>query len=97
MPTDERRRDAIKATIAAYNDTDPLTPLPRNAAQLLTVMFSSEDVCQRSLLDLAAEGFDKSNLPGVLRRLIEAGFLSKERGSRRVAYTYRLHLPPVRR
>jgi hypothetical protein len=94
MPTDERRRDDIATAVAAYNSANPLTPLPRNAARLLAVMFPADDVCQRSLLDLAAEGFDKSNLPGVLRRLIATGFLSKEQGSRRVANTYRLHLPP---
>jgi hypothetical protein len=88
------RRDDIAAAVAAYDSANPLTPLPRNAARLLAIMFPADDVCQRSLLDLAAEGFDKSKLPGVLRRLIATGFLSKEQRSRRVANTYRLHLPP---
>jgi hypothetical protein len=88
------RREEIEAAAAAYDRANPKARLPRRAAELLAVMFPSEDVCQRSLLNLAAEGFDKSNLPGVLRRLIEAGFPSKEPSSRRVANTYRLHLPP---
>ena len=32
----------------------------------------------------------------MLRRLVEAGFLSKQASAGRVANTYRLHLPPVR-
>jgi hypothetical protein len=94
MPIDRDRQNAITAAVGAYNEANLREPLPRNAARLLAVMFPADDVCQRSLLDLAAEGFDKSNLPGVLRRLIATGFLSKVQGSRRVANTYRLHLPP---
>ena len=42
-------------------------------------MFATEDVCQRSLEALLAEGFGKT-LPGMLRALVEAGFLSRQRG-----------------
>jgi DNA-binding HxlR family transcriptional regulator len=58
-------------------------------------MFPSDDVCQRSLQDLAAEGFDRKRLTANLRRLAEAGFLSREPGSGVVPDTYRLHLPQV--
>jgi hypothetical protein len=92
MPIDELRRGDISAAVAAYNTANPKAPLPRRAAELLGVMFPAEDVCQRSLLDLAGEGFDKNNLPGVLRRLIEVGFLSKEPGSGHHPNTYRLRL-----
>ena len=63
--------------------TTPNAPLPRNAARLLAVMFPSEDVCQRSLEAIAAEGFSRNSLPATLRRLVEAGFLSRHRGSAR--------------
>ena len=33
------RREEIEAAVAAYDCTHPLTPLPRNAARLLAVMF----------------------------------------------------------
>jgi hypothetical protein len=45
---------------------------------------------------VAAEGFARDRLPALLRRLVEVGLLSKERGSARVPNTYSLHLPPVR-
>jgi hypothetical protein len=94
MPIDPRRRDAITEVVAAYNGANPRMRLPRNAGRLLVVMFPVEDVCPRSLNDLALEGFDRSNLPGVLRRLIEVGFVSKEQGVSRAPNVYRLHLPP---
>ena len=72
IPTDLRRRDDIVAAVATYDSTNPDAPLPRNAARLLAVMFPSEDVCQRSLQDLAAEGFSRDRLPAMLRRLVEA-------------------------
>ena len=81
MPTDLRRRDDIAAAVAAYDGANPMAPLPRNAARLLAVMFPSEDVCQRSLEAIAAEGFDRKSLPATLRRLVEAGFLSRQPGS----------------
>jgi hypothetical protein len=92
MPTDQRRRDDIAAAVAANNQTNPDAPLPRNAARLLMVMFPSEDVCQRSQAAIAAEGFSRDGLPAVLRRLVEAGLLSRHRVAG-VPDTYRLHLP----
>jgi hypothetical protein len=87
----------IEAAVAAYNDTDPDMLLPAVAAQLLTVMFADADVCQRSEAQLAAALGDR---PKVVRRLlhilVEAGLLSKEQSSSRVANIYRLHLPPRR-
>ena len=95
MPINQRRRDDIAAAVAAYDSANPKARLPRNAARLLAVMFPSEDVCQRSLEAIAAEGFSRQ-LPAVLKRLVEAGFLSRQRGSAGFPDTYRLHLPPVR-
>ena len=97
MPIDQRRRDEIAAAVAAYDSANPKTRLPRNAVPLLAAMFPTEDVCQRSLQDIAAEGFDRKRLAANLRRLVEAGFLSRTPGSGVVPDTYRLHLPPVRR
>jgi hypothetical protein len=88
------RRDEIAAAVAAYADAHSEVRLPRRAAELLAVMFPADDMCQRSLMDLAGEGFDRQSLPGVLGRLIEFGFLTKELGSGRAPNTYRLHLPP---
>jgi len=93
MPTDTRRRDDIAAAVAAYDRDHPDAPLPRNAARLLTVMFPCEDVCQRSLMAIAAEGFDYKRLRDVLRRLVEAEFLSRQQGAGAVPDIYRLHLP----
>jgi hypothetical protein len=93
---DQHRRDRIAAAVEAYNRANPLAPLPLNAARLLAVMFPTEDICQRSLDALAAEGFSRNRLIETLRRLVEAGFLSLQRSSSRVADTYQLHLPPVR-
>src|SRR4249919_642053 len=94
MPTNERRRDEIAAAIAAYDRDHPDAPLPRNAALLLAVMFPSEDVCQRSQEAIATEGFSRDRLPAMLRRLVEAGFLSRHRVAG-VPDTYRLHLAPA--
>jgi hypothetical protein len=60
-------------------------------------MFRRGDMCQRSLDDLAAEGFDRRAVPRLLRALVEAGFMTKEVPSRLglVPNTYRLHLPPL--
>ena len=90
------RRREIEAAIAAYNDADPETLLPPDAARLLSVMFRRSSVCQRSLADLAAEAFSRDRLVKRLLRLVEAGFLSKPPRSGRGPHTYRLHLPPVR-
>ena len=95
MPIALSRRDEIAAAVAAYDRDHPDAPLPRNAALLLAVMFPSEDVCQRSQEAIATEGFSRDRLPAMLRRLVEAGFLSRHRVPR-VPDTYRLHLPPVR-
>jgi len=95
MPVDPRRRDDIVAAVAAHDSAHPSAPLPRNAARLLAVMFPSEEVCQRSLQAIAEEGFARKSLPGLLKRLAEAGFLSRQSGSGAVPDTYRLHLPPV--
>jgi hypothetical protein len=92
MPIDERRQEALAAAVAAYNKANPLTPLPRNAARLLIAMFAADDVCQRSLLDLAVDGFAMSRLPGTLRRLVAVGLLSRHRVAG-APDTYRLHLP----
>jgi hypothetical protein len=97
MPVDQPRRDEIAAAVAAHDSANPQSPLPRNAVPLLSAMFPIDDVCQRSLQDIAAEGFDRKRLAANLRRLVEAGFLSREPGSGVVPDTYRLHLPPVRR
>ena len=98
MPIDPRRRDEIVAATAAYNGASRRGPLvPPAAISLLTVMFSDADVCQRSLESLAQEGFDRTIVVRLLRRLQAAGFLSKQRGQGRDPTTYRLHLPPVRR
>ena len=97
MPINERRQDDIVAAIAAYDSANPKARLPRNAARLLAVMFPSDDVCQRSLQDLAGEGFNRKRLPAALKHLVEAGFLSRQPGSGVVPDTYQLHLPSVRR
>ena len=95
MPINERRRDDIATAVAAYDRANPKARMPRSAARLLAVMFPSEDVCHRSLDAIAAEGLNRTTLPATLRRLVEAGFLSRREGSGAVAHTYRLHLPPA--
>ena len=91
------RREEIEAAIAAHNASDREPHLPPSAGRLLAVMFRRSAVCQRSLKDLEAEGFDRRALPRLLRALVEAGLLSKEAPSRHghVPNTYRLHLPPL--
>ena len=96
MPIEQRRRDEIAAAVAAYNSASPEARLPRSTVQLLAAMFPTENVCQRSLQDLAAEGFDRKRLAANLRRLAGAGFLSRTPGSGVVPDTYRLRLSPVR-
>ena len=98
MPIDPRRRHEIAVAVVAYDSANP--PLPRMAARLLAAMFptESEDVCQRSLDDIATTGgLNRKALTGTLRRLVEAGFLSRTPGAGVVPTTYHLHLPPVRR
>ena len=96
MPIDPRRRDEIVAAVAAYNVASR-PPVPSTATRLLAVMFADADVCQRSLESLAQEGFDRTVVVRLLRRLLEAGFLSKQRGQGRDPASYHLHLPPVQR
>ena len=91
MPIDLRRLDDIIAAVEAH----ARAPLPRNADRLLAVMFHAKDVGQRSLDELAGTGFDRSDVPRMLRALLEAGFLSKQISTKRASNTYRLHLPPV--
>ena len=95
MPIDQRRRHESAVAVVAYDSTNP--PLPRMSVRLLAAMFPIEDVCQRSLQDIAEEGFDRKRLAANLRRLVAAGFLTRTPGSGVVPATYRLHLPPVRR
>ena len=95
MPIDQRRRDEIAATVAAYNVASR-PPVPSTATRLLAVMFADADACQRSLESLAQEGFDRAVVVRMLRRLLEAGLLSKQPGSGRDPNSYTLHLPPRR-
>ncbi len=67
----------------------PQPPLPRPAARLLAVMFAEQDVCCISQQALVAKGVGKS-LPGVLRALVEAGFVARQAGTSRIPDTYRL-------
>ena len=97
MPIDPRRRHKIATAVVTYDSANQEARLPRSTVPLLTAMFPIEDVCQRSLQDLAAEGFDRKRLAANLRRLTEAGFLSRTPGSGVLPDTYRLHLPLVRR
>ena len=96
MPIDPRRRDEIVAAVAAYNVASR-PPVPSTATRLLAVMFADADVCQRSFESLAQEGFDRTIVVRLLRRLQAAGFLSKQRGQGRDPASYHLHLPPVQR
>ena len=85
----------IEAAIAAYNAADPDMLLPPDASRLLSVMFRRRSVYQRSEANLAAEAGDTvRTVRRLLRSLIEAGFLSKERPSAHAANVHRLHLPP---
>jgi hypothetical protein len=91
MPIDPQRRDTINAAVAAYDHANSQAPLGRLAAQLLRVMFPVEDVCQRSLEDLAADGFNRASLPTLLQRLVFAGLLTRHRVAG-APHVYRLHL-----
>ena len=85
------RRTDIEAAIAAHNDTDPEALLPPAAARLLITMFPRRDVCQRSLEDLAADGFSRPSLPTLLQRLVFAGLLMRDRMAG-APHVYHLHL-----
>jgi len=93
MPIDPRRGEEI-AAVAAWNQAHPEAPLRRTAVRLLAVMFAAGDVCQRSLDAIAAEGFSRNTLPETLRRLVEAGILTKKLGGARIAATYHLAVGP---
>jgi hypothetical protein len=95
LPTDPSRRDDIEAAVAAYDKANPLTPLPRNAARLLTALFTAGDVYRGSLDDIAALGFSRRHLPGTLQRLASAGFMSREFGVGSDLGNYRQHMPPL--
>jgi hypothetical protein len=89
------RRDEIEAAVAAYDQANPLAPLPRNTVRLLVAMFPRGDICQRSLDDIAALGFSRRQLPVTLNRLVRAGLLTWEIGSVSASDTFRLRVPPV--
>jgi hypothetical protein len=91
VPPVTSRRDAITAAVEAHNRAHPTARLPRHAAQLLGVMFATEDVCCTSQEALRARGFGHA-LPRTLRALVEAGFVSREAGTSRIPDTYRLQL-----
>jgi len=94
MPIDPRRRHEIALAVVAYDSANP--PLPRSASRLLAVMFptETEDVCRRSLDEIATTGgLNGKSLTATLRRLVAAGFLSRTPGSGVVPATYQLHLP----
>jgi hypothetical protein len=97
LPIDPHRRHEIAVAVVAYDSANPQARLPRNTVQLLAAMFPIEDVCQRSLDDIATEGFNRKNLTAALRRLIAAGLLSRAPGSGSEPDSYRLHLPAVQR
>ena len=97
MPIDQRRRHEIAIAVVAHESANPKARLPRNAARLLAAMFPTEDVCQLSLDGIAAEGFNRKTLASTLRRLADAGFLSRVSGSGSAPDSYRLLLPPVQR
>ena len=95
MPIDPRPREEIAATVAAaWNQAHPAALLPRNTVRLLAAMFPSGEVCQRSLAAIAAEGFSRENLPETLRRLVEAGILTRQQGVGRIADAYHLTMGP---
>ena len=74
-PTDPPLREDIATAVAAYDSAHPKARLPHSAVRLLTVMFAHEDVCQRSLEDLIAEGFERKTLSRALLRLQGTGFI----------------------
>jgi hypothetical protein len=73
-PSPCRAEEEIEAAIAAHNAVDDdLQPLlPPAAERLLAAMFRRSSVCQRSVDDLATEGFDRRTVSRLLRGLIAA-------------------------
>jgi hypothetical protein len=88
------RQTALTEAVTAYNLANPTRRLPRPAARLLVIMFAEQDVCRLSQQALRAKGFGNT-LPSMLRALVEAGFVSKQIGTSRQPYTYRLRLASV--
>jgi hypothetical protein len=89
LSIDQHRRDEVAAAISAYAPRrKPL--LADDAIRLLTAMFADTDVCRSNLESLAAEGFSRDTLALLLRILIKAGIVSKERGVSRTPNTYHL-------
>ena len=67
-------RREIEAAIAAYNDDRPgCTAAALTLPACLAVMFRRSSVCQRSLADLAAEGFETKRLVQRLLRHLARG------------------------
>ena len=90
MPIDQRMRDEIAAAIGAHNAPGQKPLAAADAERLLTVMFADADICRRNLDSLIAEGFTRKTLDQLLRLLVEAGLVSKQRGTSRAPNTYRL-------
>ena len=81
MPIDPRRRDDIAAAVAAYDRAHPEAPLPRNAARLLAVMFRHLRTCANGAWRTSPrKGSAEAGFLRLLRRLVEAGFLSQAAG-----------------
>jgi hypothetical protein len=94
MPTDLRRREAIRAAVEAYNYAHPQAPLPRSAVGLLTAMFGDDGTCRLSfeaLLDVV--GVSRKPAQTALSALLAAGVIAKEEtGHGRHPNRYRLLL-----
>jgi len=91
-PIDRFRRDKVAAAISPYAPRRmPL--LADDAIRLLTAMFPDTDVCRRNLESLMAEGFSRDTLALLLRILVRAGIVLKERGVSRAPNTYHLIQP----
>ena len=88
------RRDALVAVVAAHNQANPGSPLPRNAGRLLLAMFARADVCQQSREALEdVTGLSRETIQTVLRALLAAGVIAKDdTGAGRHANRYRLLL-----
>ena len=77
------RKREIEAAIAAYNAADPEALLPPDAARLLAVMFRGAACANAAWTTWWRRGSTEGAIPRLLRALVEAGFLSKERRSAR--------------
>ena len=63
------RKQAIEAAVAAHNVAARKPLLTPDATQLLVVMFTDADTCQRNLDSLVREGFNLRKLILLLRHL----------------------------